>query len=80
MQILPTAHPQLVAASKDLTEPAKKVRIGSSIRRGYLDAPCADLGTALNRYSESGRDTRQLSASLHTLPEDSIKDVQVAFL
>jgi hypothetical protein len=60
MQILPTAHPQLVAASKDLTEPAEKVRVGSSILRGYLDAPCADLGTALNRCSGSGRDTRSV--------------------
>lgn len=38
MQILPTAHPQLVAASKDLREPAENVRIGSSILREYLDA------------------------------------------
>ncbi|WP_258879016.1 lytic transglycosylase domain-containing protein [Paraburkholderia sp. BL6669N2] len=39
MQVLPTAHPQVVALNKDLSDPAENVRIGSSILRGYLDAP-----------------------------------------
>ncbi|WP_262413625.1 MULTISPECIES: lytic transglycosylase domain-containing protein [unclassified Paraburkholderia] len=38
MQVLPTAHPQVVALNKDLSDPAENVRIGSSILRGYLDA------------------------------------------
>jgi soluble lytic murein transglycosylase-like protein len=81
MQILPTAHPQVVASGKDLTEPAENVRIGSSILRGYLDASGGDLGAALKRYSGGGKGyaqrvafhMRQFSASLHTPPEDAVK-------
>jgi soluble lytic murein transglycosylase-like protein len=72
MQILPAAHPQLIAASHDLTEPAENVRIGSSILRQYLDASGGDLGAALKRYSGGGKGyaqrvalrMRQFSASL----------------
>jgi soluble lytic murein transglycosylase-like protein len=85
MQILPAAHPQLVAASKDITEPAENVRIGSSILREYLDAAGGDLGTALKRYSGGDRGyaqrvvfhMRQFSASLHTPPEDFVKGALV---
>lgn len=78
MQILPAAHPQLVAESRDLTEPAENVRIGSSILRGYLDASGGDLNAALRRYSGGGRGyaervalhMRQLTASLHA-PTDN---------
>jgi soluble lytic murein transglycosylase-like protein len=81
MQILPTAHPQVVASGKDLTEPAENVRIGSSILREYLDASGGDLGAALKRYSGGGKGyaqrvafhMRQFSASLHTPPEDVVK-------
>jgi soluble lytic murein transglycosylase-like protein len=84
MQILPTAHAQLVASS-DLTEPAENVRIGSLILRGYLDASGGDLGTALKRYSGGGKGyarrvalhMRQFSASLHT-PQDAF--VKVALI
>ncbi|MDB5785740.1 transglycosylase SLT domain-containing protein [Caballeronia mineralivorans] len=81
MQILPTAHPQVLASGKDLTEPAENVRIGSSILREYLDASGGDLGAALKRYSGGGKGyaqrvafhMRQFSASLHTPPEDVVK-------
>jgi len=81
MQILPTAHPQVVASGKDLTEPAENVRIGSSILREYLDASGGDLGAALKRYSGGGKGyaqrvafhMRQFSASLHTPPEEVAK-------
>ncbi|MGF6921074.1 transglycosylase SLT domain-containing protein [Paraburkholderia sp. 40] len=51
MQVLPTAHPQVVALNKDLSDPAENVRVGSSILRGYLDATQGDLNLALMRYS-----------------------------
>ncbi len=81
MQILPAAHPQLVAASKDITEPSENVRMGSSILREYLDASGGDLDAALKRYSGGGRGyaqrvafhMRQFSASLHTPQEDLAK-------
>jgi soluble lytic murein transglycosylase-like protein len=81
MQILPAAHPRLVAASKDITEPAENVRMGSSILREYLDASGGDLGAALKRYSGGGRGyaqriafhMRQFSASLHTPQEEFVK-------
>src|ERR1700675_594297 len=81
MQILPTAHPQVVASGKDLTEPAENVRIGSSILREYLDASGGDLGAALKRYSGGGKGyaqrvafrMKQFSASLHTPSDDAAK-------
>ncbi|WP_404611115.1 lytic transglycosylase domain-containing protein [Caballeronia udeis] len=81
MQILPAAHPQVLASGNDLTEPAENVRIGSSILREYLDASGGDLGVALKRYSGGGKGyaqrvvfrMRQFSASLHTPPDDAVK-------
>ncbi len=56
MQILPAAHPQLIAGVTDLSDPAINVRIGSTILRSYLDASGGDLDAALLRYSGGGRD------------------------
>jgi soluble lytic murein transglycosylase-like protein len=55
MQILPVAHPQLIAGTTDLSDPAINVRIGSTILRGYLDESGGDLDAALLRYSGGGR-------------------------
>ncbi|HEX7911014.1 MAG TPA: lytic transglycosylase domain-containing protein [Paraburkholderia sp.] len=55
MQILPAAHPQLIAGVSDLSDPAINVRIGSAILRGYLDESGGDLDAALLRYSGGGR-------------------------
>jgi soluble lytic murein transglycosylase-like protein len=55
MQILPAAHPQLIAGTTDLSDPAINVRIGSTILRGYLDESGGDLDAALLRYSGGGR-------------------------
>lgn len=55
MQILPAAHPQLIAGAADLTDPAINVRIGSTILRRYLDESGGDLHAALLRYSGGGR-------------------------
>ncbi|MFM0198845.1 lytic transglycosylase domain-containing protein [Paraburkholderia fungorum] len=54
MQILPAAHPQLIAGT-DLSDPAINVRIGSTILRDYLDESGGDLDAALLRYSGGGR-------------------------
>jgi soluble lytic murein transglycosylase-like protein len=82
MQILPAAHPQLIATSHDLTEPAENVRIGSSILRQYLDASGGDLGIALKRYSGGGKGyaqrvafrMRQFSSSLHVSKDEPVKE------
>jgi soluble lytic murein transglycosylase-like protein len=55
MQVLPSAHPQLVSGGKDLSDPAVNVAIGSSILRGYLDAAGGDVNSALSRYSGGGK-------------------------
>ncbi|MFM0285894.1 lytic transglycosylase domain-containing protein [Paraburkholderia megapolitana] len=55
MQILPAAHPQLLARAGDLSDPATNVHLGSAILRGYLDDADGDLGAALHRYSGGGR-------------------------
>ncbi|OAJ53961.1 lytic transglycosylase [Paraburkholderia ginsengiterrae] len=55
MQILPAAHPQLIASTTDLSDPAVNVRLGSAILRGYLDESGGDLDAALLRYSGGGR-------------------------
>lgn len=55
MQVMPAAHPQLIAGTTDLTDPAINVRIGSAILRGYLDESGGDLDAALLRYSGGGR-------------------------
>ncbi|MFM0047554.1 transglycosylase SLT domain-containing protein [Paraburkholderia sediminicola] len=55
MQILPAAHPQLIAGTIDLSDPAINVRIGSTILRGYLDESGGDLDAALLRYNGGGR-------------------------
>lgn len=55
MQILPAAHPQLIAGAADLSDPAINVRIGSTILRRYLDESGGDLDAALLRYSGGGR-------------------------
>jgi soluble lytic murein transglycosylase-like protein len=55
MQILPAAHPQLIAGTTDLSDPAINVRIGSTILRDYLDESGGDLDAALLRYSGGGR-------------------------
>jgi len=55
MQVLPAAHPQLIAGATDLSDPAINVRIGSTILRRYLDESGGDLDAALLRYSGGGR-------------------------
>ncbi|MFL9917937.1 lytic transglycosylase domain-containing protein [Paraburkholderia fungorum] len=55
MQILPAAHPRLIAGTTDLSDPAINVRIGSTILRDYLDESGGDLDAALLRYSGGGR-------------------------
>ncbi|CAB3797411.1 hypothetical protein LMG28614_04566 [Paraburkholderia ultramafica] len=55
MQVLPAAHPQLIAGTTDLSDPAINVRIGSTILRDYLDESGGDLDAALLRYSGGGR-------------------------
>jgi soluble lytic murein transglycosylase-like protein len=54
MQVLPAAHPRLIAGT-DLSDPAINVRIGSTILRSYLDESGGDLDAALLRYSGGGR-------------------------
>ena len=54
MQVLPAAHPRLIAGT-DLSDPASNVRIGSTILRSYLDESGGDLDAALLRYSGGGR-------------------------
>lgn len=73
MQVLPAAHPQLIADTTDLSDPAINVRIGTTILRGYLDESGGDLDAALLRYSGGGRGyarrvvlrMQRLDASLH---------------
>ena len=55
MQVLPSAHPQLVSGGKDLSDPVVNVTIGSSILRGYLDAAGGNVDSALSRYSGGGK-------------------------
>ncbi len=55
MQVLPAAHPKLIAGTTDLSDPAINVRIGSTILRSYLDDSGGDLDAALYRYSGGGR-------------------------
>jgi soluble lytic murein transglycosylase-like protein len=55
MQVLPAAHPQLIAGTTDLSDPAINVRIGTTILRAYLDESGGDLDAALLRYSGGGR-------------------------
>ncbi|MFM0080415.1 lytic transglycosylase domain-containing protein [Paraburkholderia sediminicola] len=55
MQVLPAAHPRLIAGTTDLSDPAINVRIGSTILRGYLDQSGGDLDAALVRYSGGRR-------------------------
>ncbi|MEM5383615.1 lytic transglycosylase domain-containing protein [Paraburkholderia phymatum] len=55
MQVLPAAHPRVVADVRQLDDPAINVRIGSSILRGYLDESGGDIDAALLRYSGGGK-------------------------
>lgn len=51
MQVLPSAHRDLVAHVKDLSDPATNVRIGAAIFHGYLDNADGDVESALVRYN-----------------------------
>jgi soluble lytic murein transglycosylase-like protein len=81
MQVLPSAHPQLLAGGKDLCDPAVNVTIGSTILRGYLDDSGGDLASALSRYSGGGKgyaqrvalNMRQFSTRLHGQPDSFVK-------
>jgi soluble lytic murein transglycosylase-like protein len=81
MQVLPSAHPQLVSGGKDLSDPVINVTIGSSILRGYLDDAGGDMNSALSRYSGGGkgyarrvaRQMQQFSERLHTQPDPFVK-------
>ena len=81
MQVLPSAHPQLVSGGKDLSDPVVNVTIGSSILRGYLDAAGGDLNVALSRYSGGGKGyarrvalhMQQFSARLQAQPDGFVK-------
>jgi soluble lytic murein transglycosylase-like protein len=81
MQVLPSAHPQLVSGGKDLSDPAVNVSIGSSILRGYLDDTGGDVASALSRYSGGGKGyarrvalhMQQFSERLHAQPDLFVK-------
>lgn len=81
MQVLPSAHPQLVSGGKDLSDPVVNVTIGSSILRGYLDDAGGDLNSALARYSGGGKGyarrvalhMQEFSQRLHAQPDAFIK-------
>lgn len=81
MQVLPSAHPQLLSGGKDLSDPAVNVTIGSSILRGYLDDSGGDLASALSRYSGGGKgyarrvalNMQQFSTRLHAQPDSFVK-------
>lgn len=81
MQVLPSAHPQLVSGGKDLSDPVINVTIGSSILRGYLDDAGGDMNSALSRYSGGGKGyarrvalhMQQFSERLHTQPDPFVK-------
>lgn len=81
MQVLPSAHPQLLSGGKDLSDPVVNVTIGSSILRGYLDDSGGDLATALSRYSGGGKGyarrvalhMQQFSKSLHAPPDAFVR-------
>ncbi|WP_396332041.1 lytic transglycosylase domain-containing protein [Burkholderia anthina] len=51
MQVLPSAHRDLVAHVKDLSDPATNVQIGAAIFHGYLDDADGDVESALVRYN-----------------------------
>jgi soluble lytic murein transglycosylase-like protein len=81
MQVLPSAHPQLLSGGRDLSDPAVNVTIGSSILRGYLDDSGGDLAAALSRYSGGGKGyarrvalhMQQFSERLHAPPDAFVK-------
>lgn len=81
MQVLPSAHPQLLAGGKDLSDPTVNVTIGSTILRGYLDDSGGDLASALSRYSGGGKgyahrvalNMQQFSTRLHAQPDSFVK-------
>jgi soluble lytic murein transglycosylase-like protein len=81
MQVLPSAHPQLVSGGKDLSDPVVNVNIGSSILRSYLDAAGGDVNSALSRYSGGGKgyarrvalQMQQFSERLHAQPDAFVK-------
>jgi soluble lytic murein transglycosylase-like protein len=81
MQILPAAHPRLIAGVRDLSDPAINVRIGSSILRDYIDAADGDLEAALSRYSGGAKGyarrvvlrMRRFAASLHSAPDTVVR-------
>jgi soluble lytic murein transglycosylase-like protein len=81
MQVLPSAHPQLVSGGKDLSDPVVNVTIGSSILRGYLDDAGGDMNSALSRYSGGGKGyarrvalhMQQFSERLHAQPDPFVK-------
>jgi soluble lytic murein transglycosylase-like protein len=80
MQVLPSAHPQLLSGGKDLSDPAVNVAIGSSILRRYLDDSGGDLASALSRYSGGGKGyarrvalhMQQFSERLHAQPDSFV--------
>ncbi|HEY3598632.1 MAG TPA: lytic transglycosylase domain-containing protein [Paraburkholderia sp.] len=70
MQILPAAHPRLLAGVRDLSDPAINVRIGSAILRDYIDAADGDLEAALRRYSGGSRGyARRVVLRMHHFDE-----------
>ena len=81
MQVLPSAHPQLLSGGKNLSDPAVNVAIGSSILRRYLDDSGGDLASALARYNGGGKgyarrvalNMQQFSARLHAQPDSFVK-------
>jgi soluble lytic murein transglycosylase-like protein len=52
MQVVPTAHRQLVR-NIDLTEPTANIEAGSAILHGYLQSAQGDVGAALKSYGGS---------------------------
>lgn len=81
MQVLPSAHRQLLSGGKDLSDPVVNVTIGSSILRGYLDDAGGDMNSALSRYSGGGKgyarrvalQMQQFSERLHAQPDPFVK-------
>lgn len=65
MQVVPTAHKQLVR-NIDLTEPTANIEAGSNILHGYLKSAQGDLGAALKSYGGSKAYAEKVSLKAKT--------------
>ncbi|WP_407655490.1 transglycosylase SLT domain-containing protein [Burkholderia alba] len=53
MQVVPSAHRNLLRNTKDLTEPGTNIDTGSAILYGYLKSAGGDVNAALKKYGGS---------------------------